>query len=351
MHRLSKVGFIDTRKSRALVSPRLPTVGLPDALREHEVLCTQDLAEATQGICGLVGRTTLTPSPTVAHPFQTTIHAVRIRDITLAHLDFHCPTLVAIHRTGPHYAVHSPVAGVMSVQLLSAPVEITPDRILMTNPGDTLRVSCGVGATQVILRIEQDALERTITRLLGRAPSGPTVFEPILDLTAPAAVRWREVMHLLFAELLTPGSLLHGGSGAGPLEDFVLSTLALVQASNHLRSGTSRPRYRRRTVQRATAYIDANLGSPISLADLAGAAQSSVRAIHQGFRDDLDTTPMAYVRDRRLERVRAELADSVPGDRVSVTRTAQQWGFGHLGNFSMAYRRRFGETPSQTVRR
>jgi len=35
----------------------------------------------------------------------------------------------------------------------------------------------------------------------------------------------------------------------------------------------------------------------------------------------------------------------------TVTAIALKWGFSHIGRFSIAYRERFGESPSQTVLR
>lgn len=349
--RLSKLGFIDTRRTRVPVRRRLPSRGVPVALRDREVLCTDDLDDAIEVVSGLLGRGNLTPAPSDAAPFQTTLNAVRIRDVTLAYLDFHAPTAWSVARTGSHYTVHMPTSGQATATYRGETWEVSPYQILVVSPGEQLRMECELDSPQVILRIEQGALERTLTRILGRAPAGRTVFEPILDLTAEAAVRWHTVMQLLSTELLTPGSLLHAGTGAGQIEDFVISTLLLVQSSNHLRAGENIGRGGRRTVQRAIAHIEANLASPMTVEDVARAAQMSVRAVQQGFRDDLHTTPMAYLRDQRLERVRAELADALPEDRVQVTAIAQKWGFTHLGNFAGAYRTRFGETPSQTLRR
>ena len=51
-----------------------------------------------------------------------------------------------------------------------------------------------------------------------------------------------------------------------------------------------------------------------------------------------------------LERVRAELMRATPGSD-SVTDAATRWGFQHLGHFSASYRRQFGETPSETLKR
>jgi transcriptional regulator GlxA family with amidase domain len=57
---------------------------------------------------------------------------------------------------------------------------------------------------------------------------------------------------------------------------------------------------------------------------------------------------MAYLRRVRLQKVREELLrDSADG----VTDIATRWGFEHLGRFAGAYRRRYGETPSETRRR
>ena len=59
---------------------------------------------------------------------------------------------------------------------------------------------------------------------------------------------------------------------------------------------------------------------------------------------------MSYLRDARLDRVRAELADLTGAPGVKVTEVAMKWGFHHLGRFSAAYRQRFGESPSETLR-
>jgi AraC-like DNA-binding protein len=57
---------------------------------------------------------------------------------------------------------------------------------------------------------------------------------------------------------------------------------------------------------------------------------------------------MRYVRDLRMQRVRAELAC---GTVKCVAECALRWGFAHPGRFSIEYRRRFGESPSSTLAR
>ena len=67
------------------------------------------------------------------------------------------------------------------------------------------------------------------------------------------------------------------------------------------------------------------------------------------FRDSKGVSPMRYLCDARFEKVREALARAQPGD--SVTTIAMSWGFSHLGRFSVEYRRRFGESPSDTLKR
>ena len=58
---------------------------------------------------------------------------------------------------------------------------------------------------------------------------------------------------------------------------------------------------------------------------------------------------MRYLRNARFERARTALLRAEPEE--SVTDIAAAWGFTHLGRFAIEYRRRFGERPSDTIRR
>jgi transcriptional regulator GlxA family with amidase domain len=107
----------------------------------------------------------------------------------------------------------------------------------------------------------------------------------------------------------------------------------------------------RPAVRRSVDYIEQHLAEPIVITDLARSVGMSVRSIQQGFKQDLQTTPVNYIRDRRLDRVRSMLMEAAPEDGLTVTDAAETWGFTHLGNFAGMYRRRFGETPSATLRR
>ncbi|MEU8914001.1 helix-turn-helix domain-containing protein [Streptomyces nigrescens] len=102
-----------------------------------------------------------------------------------------------------------------------------------------------------------------------------------------------------------------------------------------------------RTVRAALAFIEANLTEHISLSDIAQAAHCSPRTISSAFRDRLGLSPLSYVRNLLLDRIRKDILVST--DPIGTI--AYRWGVSHLGRFASAYRDRFAELPSDTAAR
>jgi AraC family ethanolamine operon transcriptional activator len=105
---------------------------------------------------------------------------------------------------------------------------------------------------------------------------------------------------------------------------------------------------RERLVRRANDYLRACLAEPLSLLDLCREFGVSERTLHYAFQQVRGLSPMAYFRAVRLNAVRQELKAPAAGT-ATVWEIAQRWGFGHTGEFAAAYRRLFGELPSQTL--
>lgn len=99
----------------------------------------------------------------------------------------------------------------------------------------------------------------------------------------------------------------------------------------------------------AVEYLHHHAAEPITPADAAKAAGLHTRTLQLHCRRELGMSPTAYLRDIRLDRTRRELAESSPQE-TTVGEVAKRWGFVHLGRFASAYRNRFGEGPSQTLR-
>jgi AraC-like DNA-binding protein len=105
------------------------------------------------------------------------------------------------------------------------------------------------------------------------------------------------------------------------------------------------------TLRRAIAFIDAHAHEPIGLADIAAASGVTHRALQVAFRRHRDTTPMAFLRQVRLDAAHRDLGAAAPGSAVTVASVAARWGFGPAARFSVQYCDAYGELPSETLAR
>ena len=109
---------------------------------------------------------------------------------------------------------------------------------------------------------------------------------------------------------------------------------------------SARPAYLRRAVD----FIMAHLSQPLSINDIAAVAGVHPRTLHKVFCQHFGESVMAFIQHQRLERVQRRLVEADP-QSMSVTDAAVENGFVHLSRFAAAYRCRFGEYPSETLRR
>jgi AraC-like DNA-binding protein len=164
-----------------------------------------------------------------------------------------------------------------------------------------------------------------------------------------ARTRWQHAARFvddLMASLDTPGNQLVISSAARMLGAVALDTFP----NNALTSPAAADRRdaRPETLRRALAFTEEHAHQDITVADIAVAAHVTVRAVQLAFRRHLNTTPLAYLQQVRLERARADLVAADPGHET-VTALAYRWGFSSPGRFSALYRRAYGIAPSTTL--
>lgn len=100
------------------------------------------------------------------------------------------------------------------------------------------------------------------------------------------------------------------------------------------------------TLDLAQAFIAAHLGEPLTPAIIARATGVSVRGLHYEFTRRLDISVSRYVKQTRLDAARRLIAAGGTG----VSEAALACGFTHMGDFSAAFRTRFGIRPSDLLR-
>jgi AraC-like DNA-binding protein len=283
--------------------------------------------------------------------FDATLHAVVTGSVSFGHLHLAATTELELAATAPRFLVVTPVRGRTPALCDASAFDATPERAAVVQPGRPVTLLCPAGTAYLVVGIEQQAVLTLLGRLLGRAVDRALVLDAELDLTAAPSSRWNLAVAMLQAELSEHGSLLRSGVGYAPLEEFLISALLYGQPSSYsaLLRRPDAPVGHPATAA-AQAFIEANLPERLTLAAVASAAGVSVRTLQAAFRSELRMTPTAYIRGRRLDRARGDLAGT-GGAPATVTTVATRWGITHLGRFAAEYRSRFGESPSETLRR
>jgi AraC-like DNA-binding protein/tetratricopeptide (TPR) repeat protein len=104
-----------------------------------------------------------------------------------------------------------------------------------------------------------------------------------------------------------------------------------------------------RDLKTALRLIEAAPARNWTVGTLARACGLAPRTLQKRFRAFLGCSPVAFIRNLRLDQARRELLRAAPEE--SVTAVATRCGFVHLARFSTHYRDRHGELPSTTLRR
>jgi len=220
------------------------------------------------------------------------------------------------------------------------------DVFLCARPGEDFRAVTRTRQAQAV-SVDLSLLDQVVEE-----PASAAVRRFTREALRPAQARlWRTTIDYVTTTLATGGT-----ATASPL---VLGAAGRMVASATLTAFTDgtddgpedRPGSSAATVRRGVSFLEANPDLDLSVGDVARVCHVSVRALQLAFRRHLDTTPMAYLRRVRLDRVRADLSAADPSAGATVTEIAARWGFADASRFGAHYRRMYGETPRQTLRR
>lgn len=198
---------------------------------------------------------------------------------------------------------------------------------------------------QNLVQFERRYLGGIAAELHGAEP-GPIAFDHTVEPSADAVRRWNAQARAAAAVVLGPEPV-----SALTLAETARSTATvLLQTFRHriTTDPVTVPQGATGRVREAIEWMHAHASAPVSTTDVAAHVGLSVRGLQQAFQRQVGAAPNTVLRGIRLDRVRDELLRATP-EQTTVAEVAQRWGFAHLGRFSGAYARRFGEYPRDTL--
>ncbi|ARQ02395.1 AraC family transcriptional regulator [Pseudorhodoplanes sinuspersici] len=300
---------------------------------------------------------TRTTRPDIARSHLSAIFADHDLKLRSGRVDFShqqaslCDTSIGILRYGTDVEVVAPALDCYVLQLTldgevafrteSFETVLSPGTLFVMNPGLRYRKSWSRDAQQVMIKIPR----RRLQAHAGRSGQGA---RPIRFPHQPSPLTSSQGLVSLIAYLCRDLSHAQGLCGREVLrremEDVLLSALLTTQGVDGMDEACREPFH----LRRAEEHIRAHCSRPVSLSELVVVAGVSERTLQQSFLRHRGQNPSAFSRDLRLDLAREAIVSR--GD-ASVTEIALEFGFNHFGRFAQSYSARFGEKPSETLRR
>jgi AraC-like DNA-binding protein len=207
------------------------------------------------------------------------------------------------------------------------------------------------GTRQSIMRPDRSGQSRTLTAIvpgLSREDEAHPRLPAIMPVGGAVEARsLRGFLVYVFSELRNAESPLRRPGMSSPIEAMVVDMVhGLCRNATPLPGPDAASAKHVRT---ALEFMRAHADEALTVERIARVVGLGPRSLQAAFRDALGSTPREALTEIRLENARARLETPLPC--TTVTGAALDSGFTHLGRFAHAYRARFGESPSETLRR
>lgn len=278
------------------------------------------------------------------HTLNMRLRAFEFAHLHLGEVRYGQPAVASMSQAHGHWVFSYLRSGSVATDMQPRPYVPGEAAVMAPDSVQQLRMSADMEMRN--LRVGQSEMLAACRSLLGSDLAHPLRFDERVPAHSPQTAALLRVMTHLAA---TPAYALAAASRLeGSLRDAALFEILLAWPNNyahHLEQPAALPL----STRRARDYIHAHAAELPSIADIAAAAGVGVRALARGFEKHLGVSPQRYLQQYRLDRVHEALL--APGGETTVTEVAVQWGFLQLGSFAARYRERFGESPSQTLRR
>ncbi len=239
-----------------------------------------------------------------------------------------------------------PISGLCRIAIERRRIEVAPGQCFVFNPTTGPELDLIGNCEALFVKIPSTKISSCSTGSFG-APAGSTIaFNSRRAVPGEALI---DLVHWVCRDLEHDSPVSTSPITGRRIEDLIVETTLSV-CPHDGPTPTTRPKAGTapQNVRRCEEFVELHAADPITIADMTAVSGASERMLFQAFRDHRRTSPMAFLKSRRLERAHAELASADVGERT-VGQVAGAWGFSHPGHFAKDYRGQFGRNPSDTL--
>ena len=311
----------------------------PAALRHYRYFESSDVDDTRERIAQVLQPHRLTPG-SIQSGHSAYMNYARLDNIAFGSLGYAGTMGVEAGKIEDYYLVILSLSGYADVSVGGRRAMIGQHQGVVVGPSTQFGGTFSSDCEQFFVRVEKQAI-------LAHSGYEHLHLEPMLDLTRVELAPWLAQLHMLANSPETVALAQRDKRVAADIERLLVALL-LAGQPHHSQDRAASSLLLPRTVRRAESYIAEHACEALTLADIADASGVSVRTLLHSFRRFRDVSPMQLVREARIERSRAMLLRASETERVADI--ALSCGFVNLGRFASAYREKFGESPSETLR-
>lgn len=242
-------------------------------------------------------------------------------------------------------------AGIPSTFTLNnKPVVVSPSKAAIVKPSQKVQVDRPKNSQVFVLRASIADLHHHFQILIDRHHKGTITFDHSVNINNGPASRTKAMITNLINELNTNELVLYHPEMLEPYEDMLLTALLnLPHKDSKKLHDKGKIQIAPGIVRRAEEYMRANLSKGLTIKDLLLTCNCSRSVLFAAFKNARSYTPLEFLTEQRLQNAREKLISQ--NRKSSVSSVALDCGFIHFGRFARIYKRRFGESPSETLQR
>jgi AraC-like DNA-binding protein len=335
-------------RERSMIAMR--AAGMPP-LAIFNVVNTLDPGEAEDEVARIFCPHRLTPLRSGAPGFHAVHNTARFDGFSVNYVAYGAEVEIDPGRLDRFFLLQVPLTGTAEVRCGTAHVAASPETASLLSPTLPTLMTWHRGCNKLIVLIDRHVVEAHLSAMLDRHVDH-VEFDANVSMTGPVGEAIR-AHAMLMQHAANQSVTLPAGTGRlvqrelrNGLVGLLLSGIA-HDRSALLANPTVSPAPGH--VKRAEDFLRAHPDRDISVSELATISGVSLRALQEGFRRFRNITLTEAIRDARLVHWRQLLEEPPEGAGVGTLAIAA--GLTHLGRAAALYAKRYGETPSETLRR
>ncbi|MFK4751655.1 AraC family transcriptional regulator [Oceanobacter antarcticus] len=279
----------------------------------------------------------LTDTPTLFRNDRNLFGKLMLSELHFAH-----ETPLVCHTSEDSYFLLLVMSGSCDYHTLTGQQQLTPGAVLLLNPGDKLPVCYQADCHVTTLSIPQQELLNAAV-VMGCAHSSMEIDFLLPETGAVLPEALYHIIRSMWASATRPITETTRQCYEQLLYDALMNSFTTRVVQPGLAQVSKHPQIeqvRHRVIQHITEDFDVR--------EIAAACKVSVKTLYNLFNRELGITPSVFIRNCKLE---AAYANIQQHPEHNITHIATRYGFTNLSRFSAYYRERYGESPSDTLRK